>query len=62
LMSGRIVIPIRNPSGEIVGYAGRAPDSRSPKYKLPAGFRKAWELFNLDYAHDQRSERWPRSD
>jgi DNA primase len=50
LMNGRIVIPIRNPSGEIVAYAGRALDSRSPKYKLPAGFRKAWELFNIQRA------------
>jgi DNA primase len=50
LMSGRIVIPIRNPSGEIVAYAGRALDGRSPKYKLPAGFRKAWELFNIQRA------------
>ena len=47
LMKGRIVIPIRNASGEIVAYAGRALDGRSPKYKLPAGFRKAWELFNI---------------
>ena len=50
LMSGRIVIPIRNRSGEIVAYAGRALDGRSPKYKLPAGFRKAWELFNIQRA------------
>lgn len=50
LMSGRIVIPIRNPNSEIVAYAGRALDSRPPKYKLPAGFRKAWELFNIQRA------------
>jgi DNA primase len=50
LMSGRIVIPVRNASGEIVAYAGRAPDGRLPKYKLPAGFRKAWELFNIHRA------------
>jgi DNA primase len=50
LMSGRIVIPIRNASGEIVAYVGRALDGRSPKYKLPAGFRKAWELFNIQRA------------
>jgi DNA primase len=50
LMSGRIVIPIRNPGGEIVAYAGRALDGRSPKYKLPAGFRKSWELFNIQRA------------
>jgi len=50
LMSGRIVIPIRNTRGEIVAYAGRALDGRLPKYKLPAGFRKAWELFNIHRA------------
>lgn len=47
LMSGRIVIPIRNLHGQLVAYAGRALDDRLPKYKLPAGFRKALELFNL---------------
>ena len=50
LMCGRIVIPIRNERGEIVAYAGRAPDGQMPKYKLPAGFRKALELFNLHRA------------
>jgi DNA primase len=50
LMSGRIVIPIRNDRGEIVAYAGRAVDDRPPKYKLPFGFRKAWELFNVQRA------------
>jgi len=50
LMSGRIVIPIRNVSSEIVAYAGRAPDGRLPKYKLPTGFHKGWELFNSHHA------------
>jgi DNA primase len=50
LMSGRIVIPIRNLHGQLVAYAGRALDNRPPKYKLPAGFRKALELFNLQRA------------
>lgn len=50
LLSGRIVIPIENARGQTVAYAGRAPDDRLPKYKLPAGFRKAWELFNLHRA------------
>jgi DNA primase len=50
LMSGRIVIPIRNLHGQLVAYAGRALDDRPPKYKLPAGFRKALELFNLQRA------------
>jgi DNA primase len=56
LMSGRIVIPIRNASGEIVAYAGRALDGKSPKYKLPAGFRKAWELFHLQRAGATNSQ------
>ena len=50
LMSGRIVIPIYNLHGQLVAYAGRALDNRPPKYKLPAGFRKALELFNLQRA------------
>jgi DNA primase len=50
LMSGRIVIPIRNLHGQLVAYAGRALDDRPPKYKLPAGFRKGLELFNLPRA------------
>jgi DNA primase len=50
LMSGRIVIPIRNLRGQLVAYAGRALDGRPPKYKLPAGFHKALELFNLQRA------------
>jgi DNA primase len=50
LLSGRIVIPIANARGETVAYAGRAVDGSQPKYKLPAGFRKGLELFNLHRA------------
>jgi len=50
LMSGRIVIPIRNRHSQLVAYAGRALDDRPPKYKVPVGFRKALELFNLQRA------------
>lgn len=50
LQSGRIAIPIGNAHGETVAYAGRALDGRLPKYKLPAGFRKGLELFNLHRA------------
>ncbi len=46
-MSGRVVIPIHNGRGELVAYAGRAVDGSEPKYKLPAGFHKSLELFNL---------------
>jgi len=54
LMVGRIVIPITNVKGEVVAYAGRwpgtPPNADTPKYKLPTGFRKGLELFNLDRA------------
>lgn len=50
LMSGRVVIPIHNGQGEVVAYAGRAVDGRMPKYKLPGGFHKALELYNLHRA------------
>ncbi len=47
LMHDRIVIPIHNPEGELVAYAGRAIDGTEPRYKFPAGFHKSLELFNL---------------
>lgn len=50
LLSGRIVIPIRNAQGQLVAYAGRAVDGGLPKYKLPVGFRKGHELFNIHRA------------
>jgi DNA primase len=46
-MNGRIIIPIHNERGELVAYAGRAVDGSKPRYRLPAGFRKSLELFNL---------------
>jgi DNA primase len=53
MMVERIAIPIQNASGEVVAYAGRyigeAPEG-TPKYKLPQGFRKSLELFNIDRA------------
>jgi DNA primase len=45
-MSGRIVFPIRNEKGELVGYAGRPIDGSEPKYRLPAGFHKGLVLYN----------------
>ncbi len=53
LFAGRIVIPIHNRTGQLVGYAGRwpgQPPDGQPKYKLPMGFRKSVELFNLHRA------------
>ena len=46
-MSGRVVMPIHNDKGELVAYAGRSIDATEPKYKLPTGFKKSVELFNL---------------
>lgn len=50
LMQGRIVIPIHNPRGELVAYAGGAVSGGGPKYKLPIGFRKSLEIFNVHRA------------
>jgi len=46
-MHDRIVIPIHNPEGELVAYAGRSIDGSEPRYRFPAGFHKSLELFNL---------------
>ena len=54
MMSGRIAIPIHNVNGEVVAYAGRLtdgePSEKNFKYKLPPGFKKSLELFNIDRA------------
>lgn len=54
LMVGRVVIPIHNPKGELVAYAGRwpgePPKEDIPKYLLPKTFKKALELFNIHRA------------
>lgn len=53
MMTGRIAIPIHTLDGEVVAYVGRfpgEPTDDTPKYKLPPGFRKSLELFNIDRA------------
>jgi DNA primase len=53
MMANRIAIPIHNAEGLVVAYAGRWPGEPSedmPKYKLPQGFRKSQEVFNIDRA------------
>jgi DNA primase len=47
MMADRIAIPIQNCLGEVV--AGE-PTGDIPKYKLPQGFRKSLELFNIHRA------------
>ncbi len=60
MMEGRIAIPIHNAKGEVVAYAGRfvgEPPEGTPKYKLPPGFRKSQELFNLDRASKESADK-----
>src|SRR5688572_15093221 len=60
MMAERIAIPIHNVDGHVVAYAGRYlgdPAEGTPKYKLPQGFRKSLELFNLDRAIKEPSEK-----
>jgi DNA primase len=49
-MHGRVVIPVRNVTNELVGYAGRSINGEEPKYLFPAEFHKSQELFHLNRA------------
>ena len=60
MMADRIAIPIQNPEGGVVAYAGRfpgVPAEDTPKYKLPQGFRKSLELYNIDRAIKEPAEK-----
>ena len=60
MMAERIAIPIHNPEGNVVAYAGRFPGEPAegtPKYKLPQGFRKSLELFNIDRAGKEPADK-----
>lgn len=46
----RIVFPIHDSVGRLVGYAGRSLDGGEPRYLFPAGFRKSQVVFNLHRA------------
>lgn len=57
LMQHRLVIPIEDEAGQVVGYCGRALDGSEPRYKFPPKFAKSQLLFNLHRAaatHQQR--------
>ena len=59
IMRGRIAIPIHSPKGELLAYAGRWAEEindDTPKYKLPKGFEKTKELFNLHRAIESQPE------
>jgi DNA primase len=50
LMSQRLVIPLDDEAGRLVGYAGRSLDGSEPRYRFPAGFAKSQVVFNLHRA------------
>jgi len=55
VMAGRICVPIHNPAGQLVAYAGRwpgEPPEGVEKYLLPKGFQKSRVLFNLHRVRD----------
>ena len=59
VMKDHIAIPIHNVKGEVMAYAGRWPGEPAediPKYKLPKGFSKSQEVFNLDRAIKEPTE------
>lgn len=60
MMADRIAIPIHNAKGEVMAYAGRFPGESpegTPKYKLPSGFKKSQELFNVDRAFREPADK-----
>lgn len=48
MMAGRCCVPIHNPKGDLIAYAGRylGEDPKEPKWLLPKGFEKRQVLFN----------------
>ena len=46
----RVVFPIHDSEGQLVGYAGRSIDGGEPRYRFPPGFRKSQVVFNLHRA------------
>jgi len=50
IMTGRLAIPIHDEDGRLVAYCGRSVAGELPRYKFPAGFRKAAVLFNYHRA------------
>ncbi len=59
MLRGYIAIPIHNREGELVAYAGRwpgDPPEGNARYKLPKGFRKSQEIFNLHRALEEEED------
>ncbi len=59
ILAGRIAIPIMNSDGQLVGNAGRwpgTPPADKEKYRLPGGFKKSLELFNVHRAKNEQPD------
>jgi len=54
LMHDRLVFPIQDELGQLVGYCGRALDGSEPRYRFPARFPKSQLVFNLHRATAMR--------
>lgn len=58
-LRGYVAIPVRSREGQLVAYIGRWPGDPSedkPKYRLPKGFKKRLEVFNLDRASKEPAD------
>jgi DNA primase len=57
LLTGRLAIPIRNSTGELVAYVGLAVRSETaPRYLFPSKFHPALEVMNLDRVAESEPE------
>jgi len=58
LLAGWIAIPVHNKDGQVVAYIGRAVNDTQAendgKYKVPPGFKKSLEVFNLNRVLEQK--------
>jgi DNA primase len=60
LLKGRLAIPVHNPSGELVAYAGLAvEEGETPRYLFPPNFHAALEVFNLHRLAEFAAEEEP---
>jgi DNA primase len=54
-MAGRVVFPVRSPSGQLMAYLGRALGNVEPRWYQPNGFHKSFELFGIDKVQQCRA-------
>jgi len=58
IMKGRVCFPIYNVNNELIGYFGRWAEKELPekttRYRIPKGFNKSIELYNLNRLIDSK--------